>query len=448
MNAMDSSIPRESEMLQSIRNNQIHCHIKNLVAETAPAALSCLLWLIVMICLLAMLATGANPQTTDSGWPRTIHSDGTRIDVYQPQVDKWEQGRLEDRVAIAVTEKSSGESTYGTAWLAARTTVDQNKRLVTLYDVEVKKITFPSAGNKESGYVAAATQALQHWDFTIALDRLLADIAITQNEGKAIGDNLSSAPPKIFVREDPAVLILIDGQPELQKIPGTNFMRVMNTPAVIILDPGSGRYYLRGTGYWLSATGVNGPWSNAPDAPSSLSTLVETVAPSNDAAEQSEGPPEVIVSTEPAELIQINGEAQFSPIEDTRLLYVTNTDSDVFMSLPHENYYVLLSGRWFNAATLDGPWESVPVGSLPSDFSRIPGGHPKSAVLASVPGTPEARDAIVAAQVPQTATVDRKNTTFTATYDGDPQFKRIAETEMSYAANSANDVIKARGKYY
>ncbi|HET9790178.1 MAG TPA: hypothetical protein VFR08_02635, partial [Candidatus Angelobacter sp.] len=60
----------------------------------------------------------------------------------------------------------------------------------------------------------------------------------------------------------------------------------------------------------------------------------------------------------------------------------------------------------------------------------------------------EARDAVVAAQVPQTATVDRKSTTFTATYDGDPQFKKIAETELSYAANSPNDVIKARGKYY
>jgi hypothetical protein len=435
-------------MQQLTKNNQAPLRIKNIVSEITPALLSCFWWLIIVICMVFLLAAAANPQATDNGWPRTIRSDGTRIDVYQPQVDKWENGRLEDRVAMAVTEKGSDQSTYGTAWLSARTTVDQDKRMVTLYDVEVKKITFPSAGSKESRYASAATEALQHWDFTIALDRLLADIAIAQNEGKATGDNLNSTPPKIFIRDDPAVLILIDGEPELQKVPDTKFMRVVNTPAVIVLDTGSGRYFLRGAGYWLSAASVNGHWSKAPDAPTALSALVEVSEQTTEAADQGGGPPEVIVSTEPAELIQINGEAQFSPIEDTRLLYVTNTDSDVFMSLPQQSYYVLLSGRWFNAATLDGPWESVPVDSLPTDFSRIPGGHPKSAVLASVPGTPEARDAVVAAQVPQTATVDRKSATFTATYDGDPQFKRVANTDMSYAANSPDDVIKARGKYY
>ena len=41
--------------------------------------------------------------------------------------------------------------------------------------------------------------------------------------------------------------------------------------------------------------------------------------------------PEIIVSTEPAELIQSNGEASFSPIQGTSLLYMTNTNNDVFL---------------------------------------------------------------------------------------------------------------------
>lgn len=433
-------------MLQSFKNRHGRCHGRHTIAGMALQAISSL-WLLVFL-MGAAFPAPSNAQTADRGWPRTIHSNGIQIDVYQPQVDKWENGKLEDRTTIVVTDKNTGQSTYGTAWLSGRTTVDQDKRLVTLYDIDVSNVVFPSAGAEEAAYSKATIEALQPWTMTIALDRLLADIAITQSEGKSGGDNFSSDPPKIFVRENPAVLILIDGEPVLQKIAGTKFMRVVNSPAVIALDPGSGRYFLRGVGYWMTAGNVNGPWSKASDAPGSLSALLDPAEEANAPPRLAEGIPEVIVSTEPAELIQITGDPQFSPIESTRLLYITNTDSDLFLSLPQQHYYVLLSGRWFRAATLAGPWEFVEGSALPVDFSRIPGGHPRSAVLASIPGTPEARDAVVAAQVPQTATVDRKKATFTATYDGEPKFKRISGTEMSYAVNSPNDIIKARGKYY
>lgn len=402
---------------------------------------------LILIFAATVLSTLAYPQAADLGWPRTIHSSAIRIDVYQPQVDTWTNGKLQDRTALAITEKATGQTTYGTAWISARTTVDQDTRLVTLYDIDVQRVTFPSAGNREAEYAKAATQALQQWTPMIALDRLLADIAITQNEQKSGEDNLNSDPPTIFVRDKPAVLIVIDGEPILQKIPGSELMRVVNTPAMIVLAPASNRYFLRGDGYWMTAATVNGPWSKATDAPSSLASVLESTAESS-SPQQNEPAPEVIVSTKSAELIQINGETQFSPIDGTRLLYVTNTESNIFLSLPEKQYYVLLSGRWFRADTLAGPWEFVAGNSLPVDFSRIPGGHPKSAVLASVPGTPEARDAVVAAQVPQTATVDRKTATFTATYDGEPKFKRIAETELSYATNSPDDIIRFRGKYY
>jgi hypothetical protein len=127
---------------------------------------------------------------------------------------------------------------------------------------------------------------------------------------------------------------------------------------------------------------------------------------------------------------------------------VTNTDGDLFMHVPEQRFYVLLSGRWFTASKLDGPWEFVPGTKLPGDFTRIPPGDPKGTVLASIPGTLQARDAVVAAQVPQTATVDRKQAHFNATYDGEPQFKPIEGTDMSYAVNSPNDIILVGGKYY
>ncbi len=402
--------------------------------------------LMTVVFLAELLPVAAQAQAADSGWPRTIQSNGTRIEVYQPQVESWEKGKLEERVAVVVTDRGTGQSVYGASWLSAKTILNQQKRLVTLYDVEVKKVTFPAAGSKEPEYVDKVTKALQQWDMTIALDRLLADMAITQAEQTTAGDVLNSSPPKIFVRQGPAVLILIDGQPVMQKVPDGDLMRVTNTPAMILLDPGSGQYFLRGEGYWMTAPNVLGPWQLASNPPSSLAAVLE---PSEKGSGPSPGPaPEVIVSTEPAELIQLDGEAQFSPIEGTRLLYVTNTDSDLFMNMPQQRYYVLLAGRWYSSPGLDGPWEFVAGSALPLDFARIPAGHPKSAVLASIPGTPEAQDAVVAAQVPQTATVDRKKATFTATYDGEPQFKRIGNTDMSYAVNSPDDILMVGDKYY
>ena len=404
----------------------------------------------VGIFVLALASVPVLAQQAEVGWPRTIQSDGQLIQVYQPQVDKWESGKLEARAAVVVTRKELGQPIYGVVWLSARTTVDQQQRLVTLYDIEVTKASFPAASAEESKYVASATAALAQWTFTIGLDRLLADLAITQTEAKARGVPLGGKPPKIFVRTNPAVLILIDGEPVLRKVEGTNLMRVINSPAVIVLDPTTTQYFLRGDGYWMTAANLNGPWTKAAHPPDALASVLEGEEPAGApaAATPAEAPPEIIVSTEPAELIQLRGEEQYSPISGTKLLYVTNTDTNLFMNLPDQRYYVLLSGRWFRSQSLDGPWEFVAGKSLPADFAAIPPGHAKATVLASVPGTRQAQDAIVAAQVPQTATINRKLVRFKATYDGAPQFKPIEGTDLSYAVNSPDDIILVEGRYY
>jgi hypothetical protein len=59
------------------------------------------------------------------------------------------------------------------------------------------------------------------------------------------------------------------------------------------------------------------------------------------------------------------------------------------------------------AASLDGPWTYVAGDALPPDFARIPPTSLAGAVLAAVPGTAQARNAVVEAQIPQTATVPR-----------------------------------------
>jgi hypothetical protein len=111
--------------------------------------------------------------------------------------------------------------------------------------------------------------------------------------------------------------------------------------------------------------------------------------------------------------------------------------------------YALISGRWFRAATLDGPW-SYAGNDLPTDFAKIPPTHPRSHVLASVPGTQEANDAVLLAQIPVSAVVNRSEAEKLAkvSYAGEPQFQAIEKTSLQYAVNTQEKVIKFGDLYY
>ena len=159
-------------------------------------------------------------------------------------------------------------------------------------------------------------------------------------------------------------------------------------------------------------------------------------------------PPRVVVATEPTELISSNGKPEFTPLSGTDLLYMSNTDSDVLMDIKKQEYYVLLSGRWFMSKKMEGPWKYIPGDNLPADLAKIPEESEMGTVLYAVPGTEVAKEAVLDAQIPQTATVDRKKATLTVEYDGEPKFEIIEGTEMRYAVNTASSVIQVGSRYY
>src|SRR5947207_10936196 len=98
---------------------------------------------------------------------------------------------------------------------------------------------------------------------------------------------------------------------------------------------------------------------------------------------------------------------------------------------------------------LQGPW-TYATPDLPADFAKIPLNTPASAILASVPGTEEAKDAVLLAQVPTTVTVNQKQaaTKVKVEYAGDPKFEPIKGTSMAYATNTPDKVIKVGDVYY
>ena len=417
---------------------------------------------LAVFCGLAVILPSALAQTPNAnelGWPREVDAGAMHITVYQPQVDEWKQDRLVARAAVTVTRIANSIPMYGIVSLTARTDVDKESRIVTLENLKVSAVSFPANKSQESDVEHAIREHLREWPHTVTLDRLLADMAMTQAEGQNESVPVKNDPPKILYSAAPAVLILIDGQPVLRSAQGTPFQHVINTPATLLYDTTASRYYLDGGNVWMTAPTLDGPWTAATNPPSGLDQAkaqieeTEQKDPHDHSLDPGPqpvagAPPAVYVSTAPAELLVTQGAAQLSPIPKTKLLYVANTENNIFLDVSTQDYYVVLSGRWYQGKSLQGPWTWVSGTQLPKDFAKIPSESPKGSVLASVPGTEQAREAVISNQVPQTAAVRRTEAKFEVRYDGEPQFRVIEGTSMEYAVNTSSDVIHLGASYY
>jgi len=66
---------------------------------------------------------------------------------------------------------------------------------------------------------------------------------------------------------------------------------------------------------------------------------------------------------------------------------------------------------------------------------------PKENVKAAVPQTPQAQEAVIANDIPQTATVSRTRASFTPLINGTPDLKPVPDTPLMYVVNSPTLII-------
>jgi len=370
-------------------------------------------------------------------------------------VDSWKDNRIEARSAVIVTRQEDPTQIFGIVSINARTEVDRETRLVSFEDITIKDVNFPSAPALRSTLLEAARSNVPNWPRTVSLDRLLADLEITQAEAKAESIRLKNNPLNIIFSQGSAVLILIGGEPVYHPVEGTRYTRVVNTPALLLFDSSAGAFYLDGEQWWMTASTLRGPWTASTNPPQDLEDIKQQLTKDEEkepgvqtARIPAGNPPAVYVSTVPAELVVTRGQPTYAPIPNTSLLYVTDSDNDIFMDTKSQQYYTLLAGRWFRAKSLEGAWEWLAGSQLPHDFTRISPESPKGHVLASIPGTEQAREAVIANQIPQTATVRRNEAKLTVKYSGPPEFRPIVGTDMENAINTSSEVIHAEGRYY
>ena len=404
--------------------------------------------------IVSMIAVFSSKGFTQDHWPQEFAIQNGKISVYQPQLESYKGDKIKGRAALSMQKKGAKEPVFGVVWFSARALTERSTRMVEFADIEVERIKFPqSTSEQETQLTEVLRQESDKWMPTqMALDRLLTLTAAIE-KGKIQADRLNMDPPKIIFKTSPSALILINGKPQLRKVENSTFERVINTPFLILYDPSNKTYYTKGGDFWYSAANVMGPWGNLNNPPSLVVELAGRIVEPRDTEDADQPkpkfPPQIIMSTELTELIVSEGEPKFAPLQGTKLLYMSNTPREVFMEIRNQQYYVLLSGRWFQSRSLEkGPWTYVRSENLPQDFKKIPPGSPKGHILAFVAGTREAEEAVLDAQIPQTTAVERNEAKLSVTYDGNPKFEPIKNTAMQYAVNTKTQVIKVRDKYY
>jgi hypothetical protein len=393
--------------------------------------------------LAAPLASAQTRIDEESPWPRVRSVGGDTVTLFQPQVESWTKNSFSARAAVGVLRAGAKTETLGVVWFTATGSVDRSSRLVTLDRFEITKIRFPDAPENDAAILAILRQVLPSGARTVSLDYLINALGFKEAAARQGARGLKHTPPEIIWATNRTVLVLIDGEPVLRPVPGSSLRRVLNTPALLVND--GAKFYLFGEGQWFAASTLQGPWALVQAPPSGVVALSSGTPP---AAAGEATLPRILVRTHPAELLVSDGLPDYRPIRGTTLQYAADTDSQLFYNSTDRQVYLLLSGRWFKADSLFGPWVYVHPADLPGDFAKIPPGTPQAIVLASVPNTREAELALLANSVPTTATVKGQEAKIELAYDGQPQFKPIEGTAMTYAINASLPVILSTGAYY
>ena len=407
---------------------------------------------IILIGAVVSLPIAAATSSDEAAYPRIYDSGSAKVRLDQPVIRDW-AGLRTLTGAIPVTISRAGQTDWsGSVAFDVHTQIDLDNRMVNLDDLKLNAWQFDQ-GDLPAEMRSLVGDALEAGTDHVPLDNILralpADFQIPGSDKPPPRLNLK--PPRIVVSNKPMRLMLIDGQPSMQDIDSTELEYVINSDWEIFHHKSSDRWYLLDDGHWLANTMLSsGSWLQVDALPADFENLRLNSYWPQIAAAMPPTPPQhealpFTISYEPTELVLIDGETQVEVIPGTVIRYVKNTSSDLFVLA--DRYYLLASGRWFMTKDFKRMWSAVK--QLPPAFAAIPIDHVKSYVRASVPGTEEARLAMIEAAIPRYAefSLDAGDGIEVA-YAGDPSFVPIEGTLLQRAENTPYQVIQHNNFYY
>ncbi len=397
----------------------------------------------------------AAPHETE--WPEKLQLGGTSVTLDAPEAESLAGSKLKARGTARIRRAEDAEAAVATLWYEADVQINRERRIVTLVSVSVSRVQLPGAPPARQQRLATRlSQAMTRHRLTLPLDDVLAAARLAPRRDET-PPRLGTDPPKIVFETEPAVLVVFDGAPRFRAVEGTTLERALNTPFLVLRDPASNVCYLDGGTMWFHASDAAGPWAKTEDVPRDAVQIARRdlkdagVADDEVAKASKEADtrvPKILVATEPTELVVSDGAPQWKPEVQGELDAMRNTESDVFRSLSDGRIWLVLSGRWYRGDTPGGPWTYVAPDDLPASFRLIRPDSEKADVLAFVPGTDQAREALRDATTPRTAAVRRRDAHVSVTYDGEPKFEAVPGSRVEYALNTPESVLRIQGRYY
>jgi hypothetical protein len=400
----------------------------------------------------------------EGNWPKEIQTGKASVIMYQPQPDSMVGDHLYSRAAFSLTTPKITTPVFGAVWSDSKFSTDRESGNCTIFNIRILNIRFPGIDTLDPAKVQnlkkIIEEAAANWDLEFSIDELKSSLALNKVAAGKSAD-FKNEPPDIIYIKQKSVLVLFDGDPVFKETENPGLKRAINTPFLVLQDLNDKNYYLNGSGYWYKSNDpLKAAWTNVTKPSASVAKFYADIQKkeekSGDAAEtvaektpgQTTVAPKIVAAAKPTELIQSAGEPKYAPIQGTQLLYMTNTEDNIFMTIDKNQYYILVSGRWYRSSALTGPWAFIESDNLPPDFAKIPEGSEKDIVLASIAGTDAAKEAVMDAQIPQTAAVDRKTAKCEVKYDGEPKFEKIKGTELARGMNTASTVLLYQDSYY
>ncbi|WP_413578185.1 carbohydrate-binding family V/XII [Bdellovibrio sp. HCB290] len=404
--------------------------------------------------------TSASSSAATQSWPIEVALDSKqKVTLFQPQVESIENNLITARTAFKL--QKDGKDSFGSFLMKADSMIDKDQATVTLRTIKVADMQLPGDTSHREELTREFEKSLNKKQHVLPYRNVVASLELSSLDKKRKSPDLKNDPPQIIFSTTPSLLIMISGNPVMG--PSGKYKtpeRVVNTSALILKDS-ENSFYLWALGKWFSAPSATGPFTPTKSNPTSKITMVKDELVDNKTVDPLAGrtaqgnsiyppgvTPKIFIATKPTELLQSEGEPKFSAVEKTGLLYVSNSPNSVFLETSSQTYYTLISGRWFNAKSLQGPWKHVPGGSLPKDFAKIPTNSPVAEVLVSVPGTPQAKEALITSQIPQTAQVARTMKPKDLKCDGPVKWQKISSTSLQYAENCNTPLIMVNPQQY
>lgn len=192
-------------------------------------------------------------------------------------------------------------------------------------------------------------------------------------------------PPALIVSLEPTELVLIEGKPRLQDIPGTGGLKEVANSASDLFEL-DGTWYFLAAGRWFKSTALDGQWSAVETLPAGFASIPQnhgrasvraSVAGTMEAAlafiaatlPQKRSVP---LNSAPDQSVVYVGAPRFEPIDGTDVARAVNTP---FAVIQHNNaFYLNYEAAWYRSDSPEGPWKAARV--IPDGIYDIPPSDP------------------------------------------------------------------------